>query len=66
MGKLIELLALVLFGCILAIAVLYGLKLDNAAQDMQQDSWNLSPLSPLSSQGEGKPEQFGSHTITQY
>ena len=50
MGKLIELLALVLFGCILAIAVLYGLKLDDAAQDMQQDSWNLSPLSPLSSQ----------------
>lgn len=63
MDKLIELLALVLFGCILAIAVLYGLKLDDAAQDMQQDNWNLSPLS---SQGEGKPEQFGSPTITQY
>lgn len=63
MDRLIELLALVLFGCILAIAVLYGLKLDDAAQDMQQDNWNLSPLS---SQGEGKPEQFGSHTITQY
>lgn len=61
MDKLTELLALLLFGCIIAIAVLYGLKLDDAAQAMQQDSWNLSPLTPLSSQGEGSIEQ-SAHT----
>ena len=61
MDKLIELLALVLFGCILAIAVLVGLKLDDKAQDLQQDSWNLSPLS---SQREGLSEQISSLTNT--
>ena len=61
MDKLIEFIAVVMFGCILAIAVLVGLKLDDKAQDLQQDSWNLSPLS---SQGEGLSEQISSLTNT--
>jgi hypothetical protein len=64
MDKLLEIFAIVMFGFILAISVLVGLRLDDKAQDVQQDSWNISPLSSLSYQGEGEPEQFSSPTIT--
>lgn len=40
--SLFELLSVVIFGFILAIAVLVGLELDDKAQDIQQSTWHIA------------------------